>query len=261
VCYYKKVSIRQSDILKLLDEQIQMSFDFERPMQSGFDYVNWPVIVSNADCRPEVKLMEWGFIPNYLPNRAAVQRFRNGYKDGSGKFIPPITTLNAIGEELLLKPMYKDAALQRRCLVISSGFYEWRHLPKLGAKGQPLKATEKIPYHITVKGQPIFYCAGIWQNWTDKDSGETVDTFSLITTGANELMRQVHNSKNRMPCILTEQLAAEWISSPLPPERITQIASYQFKADDMEAYTIDRKFRENGNPIDPVIYDHVPPLV
>jgi putative SOS response-associated peptidase YedK len=43
--------------------------------------------------------------------------------------------------------------------------------------------------------------AGIWQPWTDKATGEYVETFSIVTTKANKLMEQVHNSKTRMPTI------------------------------------------------------------
>lgn len=46
--------------------------------------------------------MEWGFIPHYLKNREAAQKFRGGYKDDTGKYHPPIITLNAIDEEMLL---------------------------------------------------------------------------------------------------------------------------------------------------------------
>lgn len=85
--------------------------------------------------------MEWGFIPFYLKTREDVSKMRFGYKDNTGKFHPGFNLLNAVSEELL-KPgkVYRDAALKRRCLVLSTGFYEWRHIYTLNKRtGQPLR--------------------------------------------------------------------------------------------------------------------------
>ena len=48
-------------------------------------------------------------------------------------------------------------------------------------------------------------------------------------------MEQIHNSKKRMPTILTEDLAWEWLFGNLDEERITEIARYQFPTEQMEA--------------------------
>lgn len=191
-------------------------------------------------------------------------KMRKGYTDYTGKFRPPLTTLNAIGEELLLPgKMYREAALKRRCLFLSSsGFYEWRHVFPMGKKGQPLKTAVKYPYHIRLKGeQEYFLIAGIWQPWTDRETGETIDTCALITTKANKLMQQVHNSKMRMPCILTEELAGEWISDGLTEERITEIATYQIPAEEMEAYTIQKDFKTALDPTERYEYEDLLALV
>lgn len=194
--------------------------------------------------------------------RAVVQNFRFGYKDAFGRFRPPMTTLNAMGEELLLQgKMYRDAALKRRCLFLSTGFFEWRHVPQIGKKGQVLKATDKIPYHLSVKETEIFYIAGIWQKWTDRETGETVDTCALVTTEANELMEQVHNSKKRMPTILPEHLAGEWLSSGLSEDRISELATFQISFEQMEAYTIRKDFKTAVEPIERYKYENLPELV
>ncbi|RTZ49305.1 hypothetical protein EJ377_01020 [Chryseobacterium arthrosphaerae] len=85
--------------------------------------------------------------------------------------------------------------------------------------------------------QGLFFIAAIWQNWTDKDTGETVDTVALVTTEANPLMRQIHNSKNLMPTMLPDELAWEWMMQDLSEERITELATYQINTSEMEAYT------------------------
>jgi putative SOS response-associated peptidase YedK len=207
--------------------------------------------------------MEWGFLPPYLFNRAAVEKFRRGYTDEQGKFRPPFTTLNAIGEELLLPgKMFREAALKRRCLFISTSFYEWRHVHPIGKKGLPLKTPIKYPYNIRIKGeQAVHYTAGIWQPWTDKETGETVDTCALVTTKANALMEQIHNSKKRMPTILTAELAGEWISDGLTEERITEIATFQYPAEEMEAWPIHKDFKTAAEPTEAFEYADLPSLV
>jgi putative SOS response-associated peptidase YedK len=173
-----------------------------------------------------------------------------------------MTTLNAIGEELLLPgKMYREAALKRRCLFLSTGFYEWRHIFPMGKKGQPLKTAVKYPYHIRTKiNDEIHFTAGIWQPWTDKETGETVDTCALVTTKANKIMEQIHNSKKRMPCILTEELAGEWISDGLSEDRILELATFQYPTQQMEAWSIQKDFKTAFNPLETFEYADLPAL-
>lgn len=138
--------------------------------------------------------------------------------------------------------MYRDAALNRRCLFPATDFYEWRHIFPIGKKGQPLKTAIKYLYRIGVKNKEVFFIAGIWQPWTDRETGETVDTCALVTTKANSIMEQIHNSKKRMPTILTEKMAGEWISDGLSEQRITEIALSQLPADEMDVHTVRKDF-------------------
>jgi putative SOS response-associated peptidase YedK len=264
MCYYNGIKVSRGEFLRLKEIEKELNLSkLMRPMQSGFEYKEWPIIKPNEDyCDWEQVEMEWGFIPHYLQNREAVKRFREGYKDDKGKFHPPVTTLNAIGEELLQPgKMYRDAALKRRCLFFSSGFYEWRHVFPMGKKGKPLKTSVKYPYHITLPGKQFFFMAGVWQSWTDKHTGETVDTCALVTTTANKVMEQVHNSKKRMPVILTDELAGEWISDGLTEERITEIATFQIPEEQMEVWTLHKDFRTAEEPTEKFHYEDLPQLV
>ncbi|WEK37907.1 MAG: SOS response-associated peptidase [Candidatus Pseudobacter hemicellulosilyticus] len=252
MCYYNGVRVTRAEFIRLkqLEKAIAQLDLLNKPLLIGFEYAPAPVL-KRVEGQEDVDLteMEWGFIPPYLRNREAVNKFRHGYKEDTGRFHPPITTLNAVGEELLLPgKMYRDAALKRRCLVLSSGFYEWRHVFPIGKSGKPLKTPAKYPYHIVLPGKEFFFMAGIWQSWTDKDTGETVDTFAIVTTAANRLMEQVHNSKKRMPVILTEDLAWEWLFGNLSEERITAIATSQYPTEQMSAYPIAKDFRTAADP-------------
>ena len=102
--------------------------------------------------------------------------------------------------------------------------------------------------------------AGIWQPWTDKVTGECVETFAIVTTQANPLMLQVHNSKKRMPAILNEDLAYEWLFGDPDEKRILEIASYQYPASEMKACTIAKDFRSALEPAAPFAYEDVPAL-
>jgi putative SOS response-associated peptidase YedK len=263
MCYYRSVKIKNQDLLRINDIERDISgFDFEVLVADGFAYSVTPVIVPKADCGWDVVTMEWGFIPQYLRNRQAVEKFRRGYTDDNGKYRPAMTTLNAIGEELLQPgKMYREAALKRRCLFISTSFYEWRQVFPIGKKGQPLKTPVKYPYNIRTKSEnEIHFTAGIWQAWTDKETGETVDTCALVTTKANRLMEQIHNSKKRMPTILTPELAGEWISDGLSEERISEIATFQYPAEMMEAWPIHKDFKTASNPTEAFEYVDLPEL-
>ena len=56
--------------------------------------------------------------------------------------------------------------------------------------------------------QPLFAVAGLWDVWKALD-GSWLQSFSIVTTEANELMSQAHN---RMPLILEPQDYRRWLS-------------------------------------------------
>jgi putative SOS response-associated peptidase YedK len=265
MCYYNGVKVSRTEYIRLKAlEKAIANYDFlSKPLHIGFDYSGIPVLKRFADKEDfDILEMEWGFLPNYLRTREQANNFRFGYKKENGQFQPPITTLNAMGEELLLsKKMYRDAALNRRCLILSTGFYEWRHVYPLNKKtGLPLKTANKYPYSIGVKNADYFFMAGIYNPWKDVETGEFVETCSIVTTEANEIMAQIHNSKKRMPTILTEDLAWEWMFGDLTEKRITEIATFQFPAKDMDGCTIRKDFREAYDPTEKFEYEGLQPI-
>ena len=271
MCYYNGVKVTRSEFIRLKSiEKAIAKYDFlDKPLHIGFNYGNIPVLKrtpGNEDF--ELTQMEWGFLPDgnkwpYIKTREQADKIRKGYVDEKGKFAQ-YTFLNAVSEELLLKnKIYRDAALNRRCLALSTGFYEWRHIyPPHKKTGLPVKTAVKYPYHIGVKEHEYFYIAAIWNPWTDEQTGEHVDTMAYVTTEANSLMAQIHNSKKRMPTILTEDLAWEWMFGDLSEDRILEIAKYQFPANQMEACTLPKDFLRAEDPTAPFIYPEteVPPL-
>jgi putative SOS response-associated peptidase YedK len=266
MCYTNAVKIPLKDFLIYKDQQKELShLDKSLLMQAtsrGFNYGDWPIIKPSKDGKDwSVVAMEWGFIPSWITTREDVAKFRDGYKDANGKFVIGYTTLNAKGEEILNKKMFRDATLTRRCLILSSGFYEYRHVQMIGKSGKILKTPSKFPYHITVKNTDSFMMAGIYNTFIDRTTGEVKDNFAILTTAANSLMSQVHNSKMRMPTILTDELANEWSEPDLSEKRIIEIAIHQYPAERMTAHTVAKEFLSSEDPAEPFAYETLEELV
>jgi len=227
----------------------------------GFDHnmhlVERPIADSHQTERDK---MQWGFLPPYLKTAEDVKKFRFGFKDQIGKFHKGFTTLNATSEELLNK-MYRDAALKRRCLIPVHGFYEWMHVTVVGKSGKLLKTPEKFPYLIRMRNYEEFSLAGIWQPWFHSETKETVNTYAIVTTAANKLMKQIHNSKERMPTILPGNLASAWLYDDLNDQDILDIGNYQVASAEMIATPLDKDFLKKENPHEHVVYKDVPELV
>ncbi len=262
MCYYNsiKVTREEYDQLKALEKTIAF-LNEEFAIHKGFDYGDYPVVrpIGKTHETERVK-MQWGFLPGYLKTWEDVKKFRYGYKDETGRYYKPYLTLNATSEELLNK-IYKEAALKRRCLIPSFGFYEWMHVQVVGKSGKLLKTPEKFPYLVRMKSQEEFYMAGVWQPWFDTESKMITNCFSLITTVANSLMKQIHNSKERMPTILPGDLAEAWLYQDLSEQEILDIANYQAASMDMVATPLDKDFLKKENPHERVVYKEVPELV
>ncbi len=133
MCYLTGRKISTSEYFELLQNGERHAFlNQELAIYKGFDYNMYPVDRPFENSRQIERVnMQWGFLPSYLKTVDDVKRFRFGYKDNSGKYHKGFTTLNATSEELFSK-MFKDAALKRRCLIPSNGFYEWMHVMVVG---------------------------------------------------------------------------------------------------------------------------------
>jgi putative SOS response-associated peptidase YedK len=112
-------------------------------------------------------------------------------------------TLNARIETLHEKPSFK-ASVQQRCLVLVDGFYEWQWLDPKGQKKQQ--------YLIGLEQDAPFALAGIYNSCVHPQTGEFLHTYAIVTTAAIGLMAQIHNSKNRMPVVLSPETEQAWLA-------------------------------------------------
>ncbi len=214
-------------------------------LRSGFEYGNAPILRKSAPNDFEIISAHWEFIPSWITSLEQLQAAR---KQG-------IPWLNARSETLLSSKMFRGAALNRRCLVLASHFYEWRHYKPEGAKKEI-----KYPYAVEVAEADYFYMAGIYNTYQNEDTGIVLNSFAIVTTAANELMQVVHNHKNRMPTILPEDLAWKWIMEDLKEPEIKEIATYQLPSEEMTAYTIRKDFKTALDPLEHFEYEDLPPL-
>ena len=259
MCFYIGIDISRAQHIKLKKREKKLgdtTFNLHQPLASGFDYPLWPVIKPIENGQDFViEMMHWEFIPSYIKTSEALLHFRKGgINPRTGQKDFPHNTLNARGEDVLNKPTYKDAALHRRCLVLSSGFYEWRHFTPHGGKDTA------YPYYISLRGQEYFFMAGIFNPWLDHATGEMINSFSILTTAANPMMEKIHNKKKRMPVILPEDQAGNWIQSNLSIDEIATIAKFQIADEGMLAHTIRKDFRQLEEPREEFIYEELPTL-
>lgn len=86
-----------------------------------------------------------------------------------------------------------------------NGFYEWKWLDQ--------KGKEKQRHYIQLDSEDdAFALGGIYNHWVDRTTGEEIISFSIVTTDANELMVEIHNTKQRMPLVLSKQAREAWLS-------------------------------------------------
>jgi putative SOS response-associated peptidase YedK len=168
-------------------------------------------------------LFKWGLIPAWTKDRAQAEKLWH-------------QTLNARGETIFEKPAFRSSARRKRCILYLDGFYEHHHA-----------AGRTYPHFIRMKSGEPFAVAGLWEEWTDRASGEILRTFAIVTSKGNELMARIHNNPKlengpRMPLILPEELVDEWlapINDELDEKRIKELIR-PYPAEAMEAHTVRR---------------------
>lgn len=131
----------------------------------------------------EPRILRWGLVPSWSKSLQASS---------------PL--INARCESATEQPAFRAAYQRRRCLIPADGFYEWRK-----------RRDASLPFFFHLRGEPVFYLAGIWESWQGAGA-ERVDSFAILTTRANALIHKIHE---RMPVILAgDQLEAWLVGAP-----------------------------------------------
>jgi putative SOS response-associated peptidase YedK len=151
----------------------------------AFSLPSIPAICSGDPSK--IQLLMWGLIPGWTKsiNEANIIRYK---------------TFNARSESIATKPSFSSSFRSKRCIIPVKGFFEWQHI-----------GNEKIPWYIYHTENEVLSIAGLYDDWTENNTGEVFSTFSIVTTEANELMAHIHNSGKRMPLILDKSAETKWI--------------------------------------------------
>ncbi|WP_174733089.1 SOS response-associated peptidase [Mesobacillus harenae] len=176
-------------------ETLQEKFDFEFSKEFAPRYNIAPgqdilAVLPKGTGRGGAYL-RWGFIPAWAQDEAI------GYK-----------MINARAETLSEKISFKNSFKQKRCIILSDGFYEWKREGKL-----------KKPYRFVMKDRKPFAMAGLWERWNK--NGSNIFTCTIITTEANAVTKEVHD---RMPVVLTKEAQQVWLSKSIEdPEQLKSL--------------------------------------
>ena len=139
------------------------------------------IVESNG--RRELATMRWGLVPSWWSK--TIKEIK-------------LATFNARAETVAEKPFFREAFKRTRCLIPVSGYYEWQDTPD-----------GKQPWYFTARDAPSLTIAGLWDQWRDRPSGETLKSCTMIITEPNAFAAEVHN---RMPVLLAEKDFAPWLS-------------------------------------------------
>jgi len=173
--------------------------------------------IRSAEAGREFALLRWGLVPFWAKDPSIGNRM-----------------INARAETVAKKPAFRAAYRHRRAIVLADGFYEWRR-----------EGDTKTPYFITLDSGEPFALAGLWEHWSDKETGEVLETATLITTAANSFMETLHQ---RMPLVLEPDRASRWLEGD---EDMLENATAETPK--LAAWPVDRRVNNARNEDDGLI--------
>jgi putative SOS response-associated peptidase YedK len=194
MCYYTQQSKSAVELTDFLNHNIDhVENVFQSEFINGFSYPNIPIVL---DSKLDIITTNftWGLLPD---NRD--KDFRK-------------STLNARVETLEEKPSFAPS-INKRCLVLVTAYYDWHWNDPTGKS--------KSKYQINSQIDEVFFLAGIYNSFTDKN-GETWNTYSIVTTEADQMMKYIHNRKEaegdqRMPIVIKNTDEKAWLDSKNHP--------------------------------------------
>lgn len=222
------ISQQKNEIVNLIinvdKNDYQNKISFEKIQNnyfiSGFQHPKLVIL-----CENEINIFGWGLIPFWTKSEDDALKIRS-------------MTLNARGETVYEKPSFRIPIRTQRCILPVNGFVEWKEVEK-----------KKIPHYIFPKDKEFFYIGCIYDTWTDKQTGEENNTFSMITVPANNMMREIHNSganKHRMPLIIDENSINKWNDTKLQRNTI-ELLIKPYEENLMQAHAISKEDMNSRN--------------
>jgi len=168
-----------------------------------------PIVRASEDGERELATVRWGLVPHWAKEAAIGNRL-----------------INARAETAAEKPSFRDALKRRRCLIPASGFFEWQ---KVEGGKQPWLLRR-------ADGGPLAF-AGLWSRWRDRESGDELETCTILTTSPNRVAAAVHD---RMPVILAEPARGVWLDPASDPARDLPALLVPSPDEELEAFPVSR---------------------
>ena len=175
-----------------------------------------PIIRNTRDNNQrELVSLRWGLIPFFTRDIGNVKG---------------LSTINARAETVGTARTFREPFKKRRCLVPASGFYEWRRIDEKNK-------LNKQPFAFNLVNGKMMAFAGLWDGWKDRVNGRWLQSYTIITTDANEQMAPIHD---RMPVILHAGDFDRWLDRDSDPARPPIDLLRPFPADEMEAFEVSK---------------------
>ena len=171
-----------------------------------------PILIDDGVRR--VKSMRWGLIPSWSKDMSFSARM-----------------INARAETLLEKPSFRNLLPNKRCIVITDGYYEWQKA-----------VSGKQPYYIHHPESRLLPIAGLWDKWLDKE-GKPVLSYTVITTTPQSVLAFIHD---RMPVILAPESLDKWLQTANNPAQ-TVLPLLQPYREKLEAYPVSKMVNSPAN--------------
>ncbi len=214
MCYSNSSTSTNIDLSKRYNKSIDSIPEQTIYYANGFTFPSWRVITNQEN----MQLMNWGLIPNWFKG--------NDTSEIASK------TLNARTESVQEKASFKSLLTSGRCIIPSTGFFEWKH-----------ENRNKTPYFIFPTKDIVFSLAGLFDQWQNPLTKKTITTFSILTCPANPFMCDIHNVKKRMPVILSSNNENNWLHGEGEIKDYLQVLNIE-----MDAHPVDSQILLGKNP-------------
>ena len=226
MCYHKSLNATAPELEARYQAAMPDAASFQPVYHANaYQFPTWPVVTRQEPGK--LRLIHWGLIPHWAKTHDDAADIRT-------------KTINARSETIYEKPSYRTAAQKgQRCLIPVTGFYEWH---TVGSK--------KFPFYISTTDQKIASIAGLWDEWPEPETGELIPTYTLLTTDANPLLAAIHNTKKRMPCVLTADAERAWLHDDLSEADALALLAAPYPADRMHSHSISKRITSRTEPSD-----------
>lgn len=254
-----------------VDKQIDLFGNVNNAHIQAHDRPKTRIILSNNG-EPYLTLMRWGLMNKYM------------FKDELSFKKYAFNSFNARAENILEPKSSWYKIRKNRCLIDTPGIFEHRKINTW---------KNKVPYHIKLASKKRLLIPALY-NYIQLDesdmqrikaiddkymiealnkiinfeTGEVMGSYAMITTQANELMKNIHNdgpNKHRMPLFMQPEQAVKWIDPGLTDNDLKEILNYSMPSEELDAcpvFTIRSKDQrpDGKDKNEPYDWPGLPPL-